>query len=193
MLVVAADVPGELGPVAGEVLRGGRLGHKANVEVVGRAAQHPAAEAGPGGHHAAPAFELLHAARRDEGEADGVTGARRGVGHLVPELGVMLHVVQHSDRRRASASAGMGHHVHDLLAVEPDLPALVAKPGQVLAAGACGHYGLLRAEVCLRRMRRPRTSSTRGVRTGPRPPRRRLRGSAGTSRRTGRCRLATRS
>ena len=138
-LVVAADVLRELRPVAAEVVRGGGPGGERHVHEVGRAPHHAAGGARPVQHHHAAGFEFFARARVDERQADAIAGGGRGVGHLVAELRIALHVVERGDRPRAAGETRMRGHVLDAFAAQPDFTILFPQAVQVFSSRASRH------------------------------------------------------
>ena len=158
VLVVGADVVAVARVVAVEKLRGGGHRHQRDVEVVGRAPDHPAAVVGPVLHHRPPARQVLARLRRQEGQPDRLAARRRLVGHRLAQGRVVLHVVEVRDRARGVARGRVGRHVLDALPAEPDLRLRLAQTLKVLLAGTRSHRSPpeVRSEKGLRSLgRRP--------------------------------------
>ncbi len=123
-LVVADEIGGALLVAAARPHVGARGEQRErDVEVVGRAAHHAAVVLGHLAHADAAALEVLARARLDERDVDRLT---RG-GRLV-EAGVRVLVAPVEPARetaRRAAEQGMIDDVVDLLAVHPDLAAVV--------------------------------------------------------------------
>ena len=139
VLVVAVDIVLELRPVLGEVIPGGGHGHDVDVHKVGAAAHHPEGGPGPVAHHHPAGVQILFGARRDEGRAHTVAGGGRGVGHLVADGRVVLHVIHHGQRLHAATQGRVGGDVLDPLAVEVDFRPVLPQIGDVLRPGSGWH------------------------------------------------------
>src|SRR5271156_2148345 len=91
-----------------------------DVEVIGRASEHPAAEVGPGLHHARALAQVFGAFRNDERQA----GAAAVVGAKGHRLGMLhLHVVERGARARAMGEGGMRGTAAGARAADPDFRA----------------------------------------------------------------------
>ena len=138
-LVVAPDVVAEIRADRGEVGGGPGHGHKGGVHIIGSAPHHPAVELGPLIEHRPPPFQIGKAARRQERHSHRVPGRGRGVGHPIPQIGLMLQIVEGGYGAGTVSQAGMGSNIGNPGAVHPDFRGLVFKPLQVLGAGAGRH------------------------------------------------------
>ena len=148
VLVVAPDVVAELGPAPPEVLRRRGPGREGDVHEVGRAAHHAAGRARPAQHHRAPPLELVPGARDDEGQPDTLAAGRRDVRHLVSQPGIVLQIVQRRDGSHPVGEAGVGGHVLDALAPQPDLALLLLQALDVFGARTRWHGELLTRPDC---------------------------------------------
>ena len=139
VFVVAPDVLAELGPAPREVARGRGPGGERDVHEVGRAAHHAAGRASPAQHHRAAARQLFPGARDDERKPQTLAAGRRHERHLVPELGVVLQIIERRDRVHAVREPGVPRDVLDALSAQPDLALLLLEALDVLGARPCGH------------------------------------------------------
>ena len=137
--IVALDVVAEFRADGGEV--GGGPGHsdKGGVHIIGGAPHHPAVELGPLIEHCPPPFQVGQVAGGQERHSYRVAGSGRGVGHQVPQIGLMLQIVEGGYGTGAVSQAGMGSDIGNPGAVNPDFRGPVFKALQVLGAGAGRH------------------------------------------------------
>ena len=140
--VVAPHVVGEFRFGAAEIVRRAGPAGEGHIHEVGRATHHAAGGARPGQHHLPPPLQVVVGAGDDEGQTQSVAAVGVGEGHRVAVRGVALQVVQRSDGAGAAGQAGMGGHVGDALAAQPDLGLSLAQTGQILRARACRHGSL---------------------------------------------------
>ena len=98
--VIGADVVGEALVAAAELRRRGGEPGQHDVEEIGAAAEHAAGRIHPDLDHAAAADQIVDRARLDKRQPDPLAARRRGEGHALDQVGVVLHVVQLGDAAR---------------------------------------------------------------------------------------------
>ena len=134
-LVVADEILGALlVAAAGPHVGARREQRERHVEVVGRAAHHAAVVLRHLAHADAAAHEVVARARLQERDVDGLARRRRGV---EARLGVLVAPVEPAGEAACrAAEQRVADDVVDLLAVHPDLAAIVAQPVEELRSGA---------------------------------------------------------
>ena len=103
VFVVILNVVFELRTVLSEVIARLRHCHQADVQEVGSPAHHSETGLRPVGHHPMPMFQIADGFWDDERRSDTLAGRRRNIGHIIPKLGVVLHVVELRHCRNAVA------------------------------------------------------------------------------------------
>ena len=155
-LVIAKDVLLEFGTVPAKVLRRPRPSGHRHVEKVGGAGHHAASGPGPPGHHIPAPVQVIVGLGKEERKPHRFSAAGRGVGHLLPQAGLVLQVVEGGHRADAVAQSGMGRYVLNPFPADPHLPGTLAETVDVL--GSC-----LRWHISLSRPRAGWLSSRWGV------------------------------
>ena len=140
MFVEAEHVLVEPIPVGAEVGGGPRPARNGHVHEVGGPGHHAAAQPGPAGHHGPPALQVLVAAGDDKGQAHRHPRGRGSEGHLVPQIGVVLQVIEGRHRPDAAPQGRMGGDVLDPLAAEPDLGRPLPEPVDILLSRLGRHH-----------------------------------------------------
>ena len=141
-LVVVEHVLLELGAVQGVVARRTGPSREYGVHEVGRPAHHAAAGPSPARHHFPPPHQVVDAPGHEERQADGFAGGGRGEGHLLPQRGVMLHIVERRNRAHAVAQGGVLGNILYALPVQPHLRGRSLRPAMYscpVRAGIPGH------------------------------------------------------